>query len=1104
MGHVWKARQLSLDRIVAIKLLPPRFSHDVESVRQIIQEARTAAKLKHPGIVQVYDANEQNGSFFFVMEYVDGYTVGQWVRRKQLLQPKDALIVVESVANALNYAWHTSELIHCDLKLENVMVDNDGTIKVADLGLSLTRDSKSSLQDDEVAGTPGYIAPEQVIGTAVLDCRADIYSLGCCLYHMVTGMRPFHELSDSDAMEAQISSFIPDPRDVVSSIPGPVCALIERMLVKNRESRLKDWQSVLSEVHRVQKGLAPSGPPLEENASTMRRRPGMPPPVKDAGSIKEENASMGQAAGMIFGVVVLAMLVGGYWMLRKSPKVNDVSIPTSFLQHTNVIGVQGETQAPPSAVHVVKSPDAKADEIAEALEEINRVTNGYVEEGNFDEAIRWLEHYYGRCTSETASNRVALAAGLRQKLVQKDGLKQAEAEWQSLIKEVTSCVLTAKFSSARQLLATTDKSGKLSSHHSELSAMTEVLEKVVSLNDRILETFAKDVGKVIPLERGALEGRMVEIRDRKIVCSMEGEARINVRLEDIAVAERSRRLAMLDLPEAYLVRGVAALNEGKTDEALSLLAKTGPVFGPLLTRIMEQELKAMHDAAVPVVVPADDAMTAFLGIMKEAGLAPGPYDSQQWRAAIDSCHLDRESVEVVNRSLESFLTTYGRSPFAEKNAELILGLQRACGNAVDLIPDAPVAVVSPESSAMAKIAAAMMARNPGLEQSAFQLDERVKGRDNFGLLIVSSFLRDLSPLADFKDITSLTLESSGPRGGSLDIAPLVALGLKQFSIQGYDITDPSKLRGMKLSRLAIPDVSLKSLTILFGMPLKELDIRGTPVSDLSALQGMKLEVLRANNTKVASIMSLSGMPIHCLTLGGTLIRDVAYLHGLPLESLDLSATPVVDFSVLRSFKLNTLDISKTTVRDLAFCSELPLTNLDISGTSLPSLSPLGGKTFSRLVLGNASIRDISGLKAIKVTALDLSGTKLSPMALAAAFAQSRVEEVNLSNAELDQIEFLRSCTALKTLNLSHTKVSDLSPIAGLPIEELNLKGVAEVDLASLGTLHSLRSLDADIDSYRLLRLLETAPRLTRINGVPVKSMLVKMRQMLRMPGRVAE
>ncbi|MEI8352106.1 MAG: protein kinase, partial [bacterium] len=83
MGHVWKARQLSLDRTVAIKLLPPRFSTDPECVRQIIQEARTAAKLKHPGIVQVYDASEQNGTFYFVMEYVDGYNVGHWISRKQ-------------------------------------------------------------------------------------------------------------------------------------------------------------------------------------------------------------------------------------------------------------------------------------------------------------------------------------------------------------------------------------------------------------------------------------------------------------------------------------------------------------------------------------------------------------------------------------------------------------------------------------------------------------------------------------------------------------------------------------------------------------------------------------------------------------------------------------------------------------------------------------------------------------------------------------------------------------------------------------------------------------------------------------------------------------
>ena len=178
MGVVWKARQLSLDRLVAIKLLPPHIGHNADSIKQIMTEARTAAKLKHSGIVQVYDASEEHGHYFFVMEFVNGYNVGKWLARSKVLPWKEVLVVAELVALALDYAWETSGMIHCDIKPENIMVDQDGTIKVADLGLSRTRESRDSSEETEITGTPSYMSPEQVRGDLSLDCRTDIYSPG--------------------------------------------------------------------------------------------------------------------------------------------------------------------------------------------------------------------------------------------------------------------------------------------------------------------------------------------------------------------------------------------------------------------------------------------------------------------------------------------------------------------------------------------------------------------------------------------------------------------------------------------------------------------------------------------------------------------------------------------------------------------------------------------------------------------------------------------------------------------------------------------------------------------------------------------------------------
>ncbi|MEI8354199.1 MAG: serine/threonine-protein kinase, partial [Lentisphaerota bacterium] len=133
MAVVWKARQISLDRIVAIKVLSAQYKRDAADVQRFQSEAQQAAKLKNAGIVQVYDTGVVKGVYYIVMEYVAGYTVGDWVRRKGALSEKDALQVCEHVAKALEYAWQRAGIIHCDIKPDNVILDADGSVKVADL-----------------------------------------------------------------------------------------------------------------------------------------------------------------------------------------------------------------------------------------------------------------------------------------------------------------------------------------------------------------------------------------------------------------------------------------------------------------------------------------------------------------------------------------------------------------------------------------------------------------------------------------------------------------------------------------------------------------------------------------------------------------------------------------------------------------------------------------------------------------------------------------------------------------------------------------------------------------------------------------------------------
>lgn len=257
MAVVWRARQISLDRWVAIKVLSPEHCADDADIDRFQSEARTAAKLNHPGIVPVYDAFYRNDRFCLVMAFVDGYTVGAWLKNRGYLAQDECLFVAAGVAEALAYAWNQQQLIHCDIKPENIMVDIDGSIKITDFGLSRSFSSLQGRNNAEgfVFGTPAYIAPEQAVGEDSLSIQADMYALGASLYHMSTGARLFADRSSEAAMEAQVRLQDADPFMRNTSLSPFFCDFIERLLCKKPEHRYASWEHVIEEIHTLRKNL---------------------------------------------------------------------------------------------------------------------------------------------------------------------------------------------------------------------------------------------------------------------------------------------------------------------------------------------------------------------------------------------------------------------------------------------------------------------------------------------------------------------------------------------------------------------------------------------------------------------------------------------------------------------------------------------------------------------------------------------------------------------------------------------------------------------------------------------------------------------------------
>ena len=195
MGAVYRGRQISLDREVAIKILPREIQQSQQLGERFQREAQTLAKLNHPNIVSIYDFGQVEGLYYFVMEYVDGVTLRETIQSKTV-SPEAALKMIPVICDALQFA-HSRGVVHRDIKPENILVDRDGQLKIADFGLAkmLNRDGQAATEKEltgtqQVMGTAKYMAPEQMTTSKSVDHRADIYSLGVVFYELLTGEAP--------------------------------------------------------------------------------------------------------------------------------------------------------------------------------------------------------------------------------------------------------------------------------------------------------------------------------------------------------------------------------------------------------------------------------------------------------------------------------------------------------------------------------------------------------------------------------------------------------------------------------------------------------------------------------------------------------------------------------------------------------------------------------------------------------------------------------------------------------------------------------------------------------------------------------------------------
>jgi serine/threonine-protein kinase len=350
MGTVFRARQIPMERIVAVKVLASSLAKDKRYLRRFVREARAAGALDHPNIVQVHDVGNAEGHPYICMEYIDGCSVEQLLRERKRLAPVESVEVAIRVGEALEHA-HDAGIIHCDIKPDNIMVDKRGMAKLADLGLA-RQHSASGAESGTFhgigMGTPHYVSLEQARDIRNADARSDIYSLGTTLFHMVTGRVPYDGKSIVDIVMRGANEPLDDPCELAPGVPRSLGDVIKRMMAKSPADRYQDASSALHDLRAVRAELAGLGP------ADLLGVMGPPRPVKGPGGIIYVLAA--SIAAVSLAGAVAAGLRGGSEVPPPIPQF------FAFEESVAEPDLPGETPPPhvPDRVEDPVTPDPRA------------------------------------------------------------------------------------------------------------------------------------------------------------------------------------------------------------------------------------------------------------------------------------------------------------------------------------------------------------------------------------------------------------------------------------------------------------------------------------------------------------------------------------------------------------------------------------------------------------------------------------------------------------------------------------------------------------------------------------------------------------------------
>lgn len=576
-GIVYKANQEPLERVVAIKVLSRRRVMSDKYLERFNREARVAVTLNHRNIVRGLDYGEADGYHYFVMEYVEGESLYQVLKKEGVLDERRAFEIVLQVVSALRHAAKY-DLVHRDIKPENVLITPEDEVKLCDLGLakpSLVETAQAS-RDGTTIGTPTYMSPEQIRGKDEADFRSDVYSLGATLYHMVTGEPPFSGESADIIVRKHLREPLTDPRERNLKLSSSAASVVTKMLAKKPEERYASLDDLADDLTSVLEGRPPT------HTIQFGPRTGPPPKVHLEGEPSRRSRRDAPAASKskaLIAIVVILLLAGGAVAFVVMGKGKDD-------------GGGGDTAAKPET-----PPEPTGPSQEQLAENDYRKAQDYLDT-NPDAPFASKADRFEFVRRKYPDTRWALLAGDRIRELEqlRDDAKRAtkaraRKAYENRIEVAASLVKTGRYGEAI---------AELSDYPSEF-ADTEYPGKLTRERDRLVAEAEKKKDEVFRaveglIRSGSYEQAVAELEKLAGVGLPEIEEAVRKKLIDVKDAqgkEREARAAGLKIYKAELGAAFLKAAEGKYQEAENDLVRVGArrelvYFGEELNRAFKQ------------------------------------------------------------------------------------------------------------------------------------------------------------------------------------------------------------------------------------------------------------------------------------------------------------------------------------------------------------------------------------------------------------------------------------------------------------------------------------------------------------------------------------